>query len=629
MEMREDLVVMACVSVLASCIPLASAAAPLLPQTVAKQAVASIDDLPRFSYPIQGRASALLTDEVAFAELAAKVRADIEATLTNYDITDRSTLRGLHRTLLDIALIEGNQTDARRQIATLRDLQDKESDRAQSGLMETAYLDALAETPVGDPAFNARFQALYAQAIAPLPWALVGDSMQQEAGMIEVLTPAILIGSIDQAFQPAVDSGGAISGDAAAGLIGSVATQRIRLRLKAPLLAATHDYIEANAITKADIWADRAAAFPDGMELTPVLVGIWDSGLDASLFDGQLWVNAAETTNGLDDDGNGYVDDVHGIAFDESGVRQASLLIPVPDSVAPRLDRTRDLIQGLNDQQAGVRSPAATELVSFAGQATPVQMQEMISDFGFYVSYGHGTHVAGIVAEGNSAVRIVGARASADWRSPPRRPTTETATQLAQMHRDIVAYMKAAGVRVVNMSWTVDLKTEYEDQLEANGVPAGEREEEARRLFAIESGALREAIASAPEILFVSAAGNSNDSAGFSGAVPASIDAENVLTIAAVDQAGDPTGFTSGGPTVDLAANGFEVESFVPGGTRQAWSGTSMASPQVVNLAARLLAVKPQLTVPELRALMIDTATETEAGYRLINPAAAMQAVSR
>lgn len=626
--MREALIVVACVSVLASFIPSVSVAAPALPQAVAKQAVASVDDLPRFSYPIEGRASALLTDEVAFAELAAKVRADIEATLAQYDITDRSTLRGLHRTLLDIALIEGDQTVARRQIATLRDLQDKGADRAQSGLLETAYLDALAQSPVGEAAFNARFQALYAQAIAPLPWALVGDSLQEEAGTMEFLSPAILIGAVDQAVQPAIDSGGAIGGEAAAGLVGSVATQRIYLAVKAPMLAALRTYIEANAVAKADIWAAREAEFPAGVALTPVVVGIWDSGLDTSLFGGRLWVNAAESVNGLDDDGNGYVDDVHGIAFDESGVRQASLLAPVPDSVAPRLDRTRGLMQGLNDQQAGVRSPAAAELVAFAGQATPVQMQEMISDLGFYGGYGHGTHVAGIVAEGNPAVRMVGARASFDWRSPPRRPTTETATQLAQMHRDIVSYMKAAGVRVVNMSWTVDLKTEYEDQLEANGVPAGEREEEARRLFAIESGGLREAIASAPEILFVAAAGNSNDSAGFSGAIPASIDAANVLTIAAVDQAGEPTGFTSGGPTVDLAANGFEVESFVPGGARQAWSGTSMASPQVVNLAARLLAVKPQLTIVELRALLVDTATATDAGYRLINPAAAMEAVS-
>jgi subtilisin family serine protease len=76
------------------------------------------------------------------------------------------------------------------------------------------------------------------------------------------------------------------------------------------------------------------------------------------------------------------------------------------------------------------------------------------------------------------------------------------------------------------------------------------------------------------------------------------------MVVGAVDQAGDPTGFTSGGRNVRVYANGFQVESFVPGGGTMKMSGTSMASPNVCNLAAKLLTVKPDLTPVEVVALI-------------------------
>ena len=77
------------------------------------------------------------------------------------------------------------------------------------------------------------------------------------------------------------------------------------------------------------------------------------------------------------------------------------------------------------------------------------------------------------------------------------------------------------------------------------------------------------------------------------------------MSIGAVDKAGDEAAFTSFGK-VELYANGYEVESVVPGGDRQSWSGTSMSAPQAANLAAKLLAVYPELTTAQLRALIID-----------------------
>lgn len=65
----------------------------------------------------------------------------------------------------------------------------------------------------------------------------------------------------------------------------------------------------------ADIDAHEAwAAFDSG--LASVIVGVIDTGVDYTHEDlaANMWVNPGETPgNGLDDDGNGYIDDVHGI----------------------------------------------------------------------------------------------------------------------------------------------------------------------------------------------------------------------------------------------------------------------------------------------------------------------------
>ena len=89
-------------------------------------------------------------------------------------------------------------------------------------------------------------------------------------------------------------------------------------------------------------------------------------------------------------------------------------------------------------------------------------------------------------------------------------------------------------------------------------------------------------------------------------------DLPNLITVGAVDQAGEETGFTSFGKSVDVHANGFEVDSYLPGGDKIEMSGTSMASPNVVNLAAKLLALDYSLTTNELIRLILDGADKSK-----------------
>ena len=69
-------------------------------------------------------------------------------------------------------------------------------------------------------------------------------------------------------------------------------------------------------------------------------------------------------------------------------------------------------------------------------------------------------------------------------------------------------------------------------------------------------------------------------------------------------------------------ANGFEVESYVPGGERMKMSGTSMSSPNVMNLAAKLITLNPELKPADVIEL-IKQGTDRKEGalsYLLLNP---------
>ena len=151
---------------------------------------------------------------------------------------------------------------------------------------------------------------------------------------------------------------------------------------------------------------------------------------------------------------------------------------------------------------------------------------------------------------------------------------------------------------------------------------ATERKKEAREIFDIGKDGLYNALKSAPDILFVTAAGNSDNDVNFDEVIPSSFDLPNLITVGAVDQAGEETSFTSFGKNVLAYADGFEVDSPIPGGSHLKLSGTSMASPEVANLAAKLFALDPKLTPGEVIDLIKGglEANPTDSRILLLNP---------
>jgi subtilisin family serine protease len=481
-------------------------------------------------------------------------------------------------------------------------------------------------------AFAAAFKRRFAEAVEELPWDVVQDEIKQSKGRAEIFSSeSFILGLAQSQVDPAVIASGAISSDLVPVVVGLRFTLEKSLPLNNEVVEVYSAVIDANKVEKENIWSAREVTLAAEDGNRPVTIGIWDSGVDVSVFAGQLWVNPSEEVNGKDRDSNGFVDDINGIAHDKEGNRTPFLLHPEGD-MAGRVDEALGFTKGFMDLTSAIDSKEASDLRRHLGAVEPDKVNDFIEALSFAALYMHGTHVAGIAVEGNPFARIMVARLSFDYHNPPSPLSIDIAKRIAASFKYTIRYFRRYGVRVVNMSWGWSLK-EIESGLEANGVggtPA-ERAELAAEILNIMSTELRTSMAGAKNTLFVAAAGNSDNDVEFDRMIPSSFDLPNLLVVGAVDQAGDPTGFTSRGDNVRLYANGFEVESFIPGGDRMAASGTSMSAPQVVNLAAKITAVEPYMTPQAVIELILQAATprDGDENFLLLNPKGAMELLAR
>ncbi len=591
------------------------APAPVAPE---KPKITKLDDLPRHTYPVQGSAVDLVTSDEKFAPFAAAVRGDVEKDLATYDIQDKTTLKRLKGTLLTLDLLDGKTDEARSLIAELQGLEDKPALKIMTGFITVVRLDVMDElkltnlADISQPAFQQAFQKELATRADALPWNVVQDELKSIKGSFELTSKNLVLGEIQSEIDPVVKQAGALSTDLADSIVHLRSSLEISIPLKQPIVAALSSVIEKHKVAKADIWNASAVTLTKEQKLTPVVIGIWDSGVDPKVYPTKIFNDPDAPKDGAEP---------HGLSYDLHSNRVHGELYPL-GADARRLPELKSQIKGILDMEAAVDSPEAADLKKKMAALPQDKVKPFLEDLELFGNYIHGTHVAGIASHGNPFAQLLIARITFDYHLIPEKPTVEQARKDVIADQQTVDYFKQHGVRVVNMSWGGSLK-DVEEALEKNGVAdAEERKKEAREIFDIGKDDLYNALKSAPDILFVTAAGNSDNDVNFDEVIPSSFDLPNMITVGAVDQAGEETSFTSFGKNVTAYADGFEVDSPIPGGSHLKLSGTSMASPEVANLAAKLFALNPKL-VPGDVIDLIKGGLDTNPGDKrilLLNP---------
>jgi len=566
----------------------ATASATTAPAAAAsRQPITRADQLPRRNITLDKLPSEYLALPLGdLLAMGAQLEEAVKSDLARYDIQDPSTLRSYYSAMATLAQLRGDWAAVPGWTAKSRALQEKVGGQLTAGLLT----DLLSQQRL-EKRDAAWLRAEVEKRYAALPWADVQESIKSGKGGAETYNPELVLGAFRSQIDAMAKNGQMVVPESI-GL--AIISSRLQAELFGPnktaIVAGLQAVIDANTrtVARADIWTPSTFAIPAEAKATPVVVAVWDSGVDMKLFK-----PAAPLA---------------GLAFDEEAKPSRDLLRPLGEAEG-RWPQLRSLIKGAMDQRAALDTADSRQFRATMSGLKAEQVKGFSEDMSLTSLYVHGTHVAGIAVEGNPFARVFAATQLWSAKLEPQLPTEARAKATAASYGQMVAGFKKAGVRVVNMSWRYG-PSAYEGALmfhNQGGTPEA-RKAEAARLFKIERDALRAAIAGAPDILFVAGSGNEDNSADFQEYIPAGLELPNLITAGAVDTAGQETSFSTFGKTVVVHANGFEVDSYVPGGVRMKLSGTSMASPQVANLAAKLIALKPALKASELKALILQGA---------------------
>ncbi len=308
-----------------------------------------------------------------------------------------------------------------------------------------------------------------------------------------------------------------------------------------------------------DLWGMQKIRAPEAWDFktsaNDIIVAVIDSGVDYTHPDlsANIWINAGEDHepfgvigpedwDGIDDDGNDYVDDICGYDFCKRG--------QVEDS-------------------------------------DPMDEN------------GHGTHVSGTIgAVGNNGVGVTGVC----WnvRIMAVKCSDPNGVGYIADAIECIEYAQLMGAHIMNNSWAV---------------------------YGFEPEGIRDAVCDVGEagILFVAAAGNeggNNDTLewtpeGFKApAWPArcNVSCDNVIAVLATNSSDIKPSFSNYGRTsVELGAPGVGILSCTIGDEYESWNGTSMATPHVSGACALIWSEKPELSLLEVKQIIMDSVDEIAA----------------
>jgi cell wall-associated protease len=362
-----------------------------------------------------------------------------------------------------------------------------------------------------------------------------------------------------------------------------------------------------------------------GRVSTPVIVAVIDNGVDIEHQDLKafIWTNTKEIPgNGIDDDHNGYVDDVHGWNFRgaidgtivENEQAEATHIYAIGRHKYDKADTAKLKGQEKKNWEIYIRArtvyldkiKAGTDSsdLKFAYNIN-YNSSALIGDdpsdptqrfYGSPVSrlspnLSHGTHVAGIIGARNDS----GAGISGIAGNVLIMPLVATTAGGDERDKDVanaIRYAVDNGARVINMSFSKSFSA-YK---------------------AVVDDAIR--YAEGKDVLIVHSAGNDGDDN----------DTANHYPIAMYENGKKAANFVSvgwsrplfnyrlahpysdyGKKNVDLFAPGSDIFSTVPGNGYDFKSGSSMSAPVVSGIAALLFSYFPTLSAVQVKDILLQS----------------------
>ncbi|GIM09669.1 hypothetical protein Vretimale_13522 [Volvox reticuliferus] len=395
---------------------------------------------------------------------------------------------------------------------------------------------------------------------------------------------------------------------------GSQGNRRLSVNTLYPFDDKKADPMEKTMWHLGAVNAAQAWAVTRGVQ--DVVVAVMDTGIDVDHEDlrESIWKNSGEIPgNGIDDDGNGYVDDYAGYDFAGPCTIDWRKNIPPPPARPPPPPgrRMRSLQQAATSLVEAARlssppprrSPPPVRTNPAVGRSPPVPVDPTYTPGGRCGAdsdprpdpsdTGHGTHVAGIVA----AVRGNG-KGGSGLAPRVRLMALKVADPSGSFYAsNIVAaydYALRMGAHVVSNSF---------GPREPNFYPAEyEKTDDAKKYKLFERAVMPLA---QKGVLLVAAAGNENSDldrlrdVGMS-YLPCTLELPNVLCVAASNNesrlwseviVSRTVGTNYGSMAVDIAAPGANILSTIPKDNYGVKTGSSMATPLVSGAAALVLSV--------------------------------------
>lgn len=367
-----------------------------------------------------------------------------------------------------------------------------------------------------------------------------------------------------------------------------------------------------------------------------VPIAIVDSGTDLNHpeLSSKAWVNPNDVDDAVDEDDNGFIDDVNGWNFAENNNKLFDKRYIGTFS--------KDVYKFFDIQANMLRGTATPEEITW--MKSKVASETFISELSTFGNFVHGTHVAGIAAAGAPDAKIMGLKimptkapkpfaknakvlAFVEAASKTKNKGDEwkrkavlllinvVGKQQATVFAPMASYMKLEGARVANCSFGTGYKQVKAmfgpllNKIFGRTLPDAEMNEYIQAFIQANIVSSGDSFVNAsPNTLFIIAAGNDGMDNDLFPASPANVKTGNAITVAATDGLSKLASFSNyGEKMVDIAAPGVAIRSSIPGGEYVYLSGTSQAAPHVANVAGQVLDANPLLTSSDVRRLLMDT----------------------